>query len=572
MPPLPLPGRPRALLAIHHDGFSVQLAWLRPAGRGHALLASARSDAIELADALAEGVERLRSGARARLPRRAVLITATAFAALLRLPVAADRPRPAAQMAELARWDLEPLFAQQAQRWSLGALLMGRGHLDAGARAEAARAVHEHDASSTARMTVRFGEAAEQLGHVERPAVEVCLALQERLVRVDDELVCACVAQAPHDDPEPPQEGEGAGGLWLACGMAQALRREWLRACERSGLDLVAIHPSLGTGFGALAHERGRDTLYLDVEQEEFALVRGRTRGLAAYRVERIADGMLDETALVEACREELRPSVGRVVVNAAPALAARLRATLAPALRREVEVATPGGGTTPGADAIAPGALLALRAAAARAARARTPGVVATLGLPRTRAAPWRRRELLPHAIGASLLLLVAGTESYLRLATWRSEARLAALDQRYEERLALKTQAESTLAEVRALEAELEHTRAQVDELEGEVERMQALIARRRDVRALLETLEQSVDDEVLISRLEHDPRAEVVFVGGWALTSTAAQGFVSRLARGLRPLGLELRDSRVAAGDGRLAAPGYELSARIVPEAGS
>jgi len=565
MRPLPFLARRAPLIVIHHDGFSVQLAWVGPAARGHTVLASARSDIIDTGDALAEALERLRRALRGRVPRRAVLVTATAFAALVRLPVAPDRPRPAAQMAELVRWDLEPLFAQQAQRWSLGALLMGRGHLDAEARSEAARLLHEHEASSAARMTVRFGEAVEQLGHAERAAVESCLALQERLVRVDDELVCACVPQAG-TDTAPAQDGTG-GGLWLACGMARSQRDEWLRACQHHGLTLSAIHPSLGTGFGALKHERGRDTLYVDVEQEGYALVRGRADALAAYRVERVADGTLEDAALVDACREELASSVGPVVVNAAPALAARLQALLGQALRRDVVQAAPPGAYA-GAEALAPAAVPAVQAAA-RTGRGHTPGPVAHLGVPAARTKPWRRRELLPHAVAAVLLLFLAGTEIYLRIATWRSEARLSALDREYEERLELKTLAESTLADTRALEQQIAQTQTQIDAFERAIARMEGLIARRREVQAVLETLEETIDDEVLISFVEQDARTEALSIGGWALSSTAAQLFISRLARAVRPIGLEVQNSRVVAGEGRLGAPGYELSARIVTE---
>lgn len=326
-------GKPNAMTVLHHDGFTLTGSVVHAGIARLDVQASGRSRAIDPLVAVAEVVEQIREGGVRKLPARAVLVSASAIGALIELPVNPSVPRPPAQLQEMVRWELEPLFAQQAERWSIGSLLMGRGYLPAQRRAEVMTEVLSRNAASNQRLTVRFGEVASTLGLVTREQIDECLELQERLVQIDDDIVCGWAGQSAAGEEV---DEESPRYRWYVSGIGDGMRRQWVKACQRQKLFLASIYPSLGAGFAG-ATGSGRDLLYVDVQQEEFAVLRGRPGALRALRLESAHDGLIDPLQVVGLCSEELRPDIDEVRVNAAAAAFERLRPLLEDRLERRV-------------------------------------------------------------------------------------------------------------------------------------------------------------------------------------------------------------------------------------------
>ena len=528
------------------------------------------SRALEFAAAVGEVLTQLRRQAGRRLPKKAVLITHSAIIALLDLPVDPAKPRPRAQMSELVRWELEPLFAQQNEIWSIGALLMGRGYLDAAQRREIAAEMALRGGPGSGRATVRFGEVALDLGYITREQIDECLALQERLVLFDDEVISGWVPQILRDGEE--RESHP----WLAAGVGEAMRRQWVQAFRKHGLFLQWIYPQLGTSFGAVEREAGaREAMLVEIRTEQFAVVRGTPGQLAALRVAACRDGMAQADECAGLCHEQMRPDIERVSLAVADELREQVTAGLEQRLQRPIQpVPLP---RQPSDQTSAPPYhILASLAGVAAHALARVDARV----LPRIEAQPprpplWKRRELWPYAAAAGLLLALAGVESYHRYLIWHNGRELARLDTEYEEKLELKKQADSSASEARVLEAQLVEKQATLESSRARRRLLEEVIIRRRTlVPGLLRTIGEAVGDEVLLDLLEENQRQSGFHLTGWALTDTAGQLFINRLNRALAEWNYRVADSQVRSGRGRLAAQGYSLEIWLapVPVAGS
>ena len=330
-------GKPQNVLVFHHDGFTLAGALVHAGIVGGSVTTEGWSRAVDFSTAVGEVLSQVRAAGVRRPPRHAVLVSASAIAALVDLPVDPQRPRPPAQMSELVRWELEPLFTQSTERWSIGALLMGRGYLDAPTRSDVMAEALSRNAAANQRITARFGEVAVSLGHVRREQNDACLALQERLVQLDEDLVCGWWPQRLEPDDE---DGGDRRHSWFVSGIGDGLRRHWVRAFERNGIFLDTIYPALGAGFQSTAGGAGRERLYVDVQQEQFVVMRGRPGALRAYRVESLVDGGVNPAQVCGLCLEELRPDLEEILVNAPSADVGALRQSIADASKRPVHEA----------------------------------------------------------------------------------------------------------------------------------------------------------------------------------------------------------------------------------------
>lgn len=328
-------GKPNTLLVLHHDGFAVEGAVVHAGLLGQEVQASARSRAIDWTTAVSEIIDELKKAGVKKMPKKAILVSASAIAALIDLPVSPERPRTPDQMRELVRWELEPLFTQQHDHWSIGALLMGRGYLSQEQRAHVMSEVLSRNAASNNRMTQRFGEVVQSLDYATRAHIDECLELQERLVQLDDEAYCGWAAQALPEDSEIDEEAPRYP--WLASGIGDNVRRLWVKACQRNKLVLHAIYPSLGVGFESLGKGGGREELLVDIQQEQFAVVRGQPGAMRAYRVGDAIDGEVVPEQVTGLCHEEMRPDIKRIVLNATGAVYAPIAALLEERMERPV-------------------------------------------------------------------------------------------------------------------------------------------------------------------------------------------------------------------------------------------
>lgn len=328
-------GKPNSVTVLHHDGFSVTGAVVHAGIAGVDVQAQHTSKAIDPVTAVAEIADQLKSQGVRKLPAHTVLVSASAIGSLIDLPVSPDTPKVASQLGEMVRWELDPIFAQQNERWSIGALLMGRGYLAQDQRAHIMAEALSRNAASNQRLTVRFGEVARSLELVTREQLDECLELQEKLVSFDDDIVCGWAAQKPGIDDV---DEEAPRYPWYVTAVADGMRKQWVKACQRQRLFLSGIYPVLGSGFASLSSS-GRDLLYIDIQQEEFCVMRGKPGALVSLRTENAVDGYVSSGQVSALCLEELRPDLNDVVVNVDAARFVELQQAMQDTLGREMRL-----------------------------------------------------------------------------------------------------------------------------------------------------------------------------------------------------------------------------------------
>jgi len=321
------------------------------AGRrgGEAVLErAAASDQPDPHAAAVEAIERLAAGGP--LPRGVLLLTAQAVAGVIALPVAPGQPRPAAQMQEMVRWELEPLLAEHVAAHPIGSIMVGRGVMSPWQVAEVAGQVGRPSAGAspggpgapTARSVQRFGEIAVAMGYITRQTLDACLGLQEWIQLGQDQYVCGW---RPIGD-QPTAEG---AYRWLGCAISREARAKWRAVFEGAGHELVAIQSPFGASAACrFANGGDADRPIVELEPDHQACAQttgGAITGLrVGYDVETtgLAERIVEWTGGV--------PSAGVLVCGGHGGLAGAA-AELAERLGAPVEVGRPVGWPAEGPD-----------------------------------------------------------------------------------------------------------------------------------------------------------------------------------------------------------------------------
>ena len=187
---LPFPGRASSILVCETDGFHLHGAVIRRDGKQLKVEATARSEALEYREAVTEMLASLRSqGWRGR---HAILLTPAVYSTLLELPVSPKQKRPALQMQELIRWELEPLLVQHNMRWSTGQILLAMGYLDEAQVTEVLdrqQGKHKSGGHGNIYTYKRYGELAMEMGYVTQAQVDEGLAILSQALSLADAYV-----------------------------------------------------------------------------------------------------------------------------------------------------------------------------------------------------------------------------------------------------------------------------------------------------------------------------------------------------------------------------------------------
>lgn len=535
------PSRPGRVLVFASDGFALcgALASCNASSR-FTLSPPCFSTAADFAAATGEVLAQLRRQGR-RLPKSAVLLSASAVGAVLELPVDPRKPRPAPQMAELVRWDLEELAVQQNDLWTLGALLMGRGYLDAGRRQEA-EAEGGHGAANAFAALVG------------REALEECLRLQELLAGGDGELLAGWAGQG---------EAEGEEGfLWTASGINAGLRDAWVRALARHGLFLRWIAPLCGAGLAALGTLPER-WLLVELQQEQAVLCTGRAERIEALNFRPFARGCCDTAALLERIRAALPAGETSVYLSAPAAQAPELLATLERELAgpgvtiRQLETATNRGAASA---ALAGGG----RKALGLPAPGLLPGIMAGKAGPSW----WKRPALWPWFGIALLFVALCGYEGRIQAQVARTEKSLYALEGELVRKTELRRKTEANIAEVRRLKSDLAVRETRLQEAERLRKVLDEVILFRQDlVPGVLLAVREAISDDIVLDMIgESEDRTEFR-IEGWALSDTEGQLFASKLNEKLETWAYRVRDIELVRGQGRLGLDGYNMKLWLV-----
>jgi hypothetical protein len=570
-------GKPSQLLVCETDGFSLRGAVLARSGSWIVLLHQAKTEQVDMAEAVADVVNALKADGW-KGGGSAVLLTPAVLSALAELPVNPKKPRPVAQMMELVRWEAEPLLMQHMARWSVGQLLAGRGYMTE----EQVQAVMDLQqgkpnpagglALSDKFSSRRFGELAEELGYIKRSQLNACLAAQAWL-KADDELIeCGWAPQGAVEDIP-------GSFLWLADCVNKSLLQRWAEVFAGQGVKLKAMYPQAGCGANLLP--KGQPTgLVLEPRRGQALATRLRAGKIAAQHqhlglTQSPLEICLESYHAMQAAPDEpLWLACGH---DEAQLLAADLRQMLAVEVN---ELDDPAIG-----EIVTPGMAGAARHAVGISGEGRCVGVREGGPLPPLP----QRLEVRAAALAALLLVSAAATEISLMVRKDAVEAHKQEVDARW------KSIDEAT-RRIKAQTEQIEQRKKALAQQKADQARLEAMLnfyshavpERVALVQGVLGVLQDTVTDEVIIVGIDEtaksakampvapamptaakDKRVEVenFNIEAWAVSEAAAQAFIQKMKEKVAPWHLEVRDAQVSSRTGPLNLDGFAVLMRLV-----
>lgn len=540
------------VLVIVHDGVALTGAAVVRKGKQWRIAGSGRSSAASFSAAVGDVL-----GQCAVRVQKAILVCGSTVSALVDLPIEADQPKPAREMLGLVRWELEPLMAEQAAAWNLGAVLMARGHIDQQGR----QLLVEEQArrqSGGSGASPRFGEIAIDLGLVQREQIEECLAAQSQLQSLDDHVVCAWSDQGV--------PSEGGRSLWLAGGIGLAVQQRWIDACARHDVRLETIVPLAGAGF--LAHSATPEAgVYVELTANTASVLRLRggsperlaVRPVSGERAVDVLHGMLADFLLPD-------DTVIRAFVPRPDA--AQICEALHQATGRRIDVPKPvtdGGAAQEMHPAVS--AWLPLLTAVVHSNRVAGGRVLPSLPAAEPLPPPIRRPQT--WAMAGAVLLTVC-VSSYEVIAAVRQKwmqnevAELSGLKARNEQQVLKaaedKRKATALVQEVEKIKAEHQAAQQALDFYRKD------LGGRREFLHTTMKVLPEVVSSEVVLESVE-EVRWFELSVKAWSISQSAAYRFAKDMTAGLGDWRFEVHDLQVKAQSGRAGQEGYGLQFRLV-----
>ncbi|MGE3809156.1 MAG: hypothetical protein AB7K24_31210, partial [Gemmataceae bacterium] len=544
------------------------------------------SRSIDSVKALHEAIAQLQP---VELPGRAIVVTPEVIPAVLELPVDPAKPRAAAQMLDLVRWEMETYLAQYAPARQIGDILIGRGHLTADQVREVLQEVEKRKRDSLIsrtpgdRRTVsRFGDTAVELGLIERAQLEECLNLQESM-HAGEEDYCYSYAGQPG---APGAEGRHP---WLVACVHRAVRDRWEQAFGQEKLRLDGLYPLVGTASAAMPEENARGSSgILELQAGLVAATRVQDGVVVGMQIHYTAGRSPGVNTYVDLLGHDAR---GPIWLAGRHAHLRNLPRELPELLHRETDfIQMPIESASPETRGNQAAMLGAYASATGRA------GAKRALGVPARDPAPplWQRPQMHVAAVVSALVLLVGSVE--MSLAKWkkRLETDKPVLDQ-LAQRKRLAEDAKAKLARAKQIQAditksnkELELARADADHFEGALHRkvfeewrkanlrricLEKEVPRRgKLVPAMLDAMAKSAGGDVAVEKIVEKDIDEIS-VFAWSLDETSAQRFAQALEKTLAPWEMGVVGVHLRSAKGRLDLEGFEFEiklGRLPPEA--
>jgi translation initiation factor 2B subunit (eIF-2B alpha/beta/delta family) len=509
--------------------------------------ASAHSQAIEPKDAVAEIVNSIKEQGIKKLPKKAILITPSAAGNLLYLPVDPKKKMAKGQMSEMVRWELEELFVEQNDIWSIGALLQGWGYLNQQQRQEC----EENEEAAGGRIgSNSYNEyiESEQLGD--------CLNLQEQFLSQDEELA---PGWSCHADPE-----EMDSFTWFGMAIGDGIRSRWVEACKKNGLTLSWIYPRLGCGTALI--DDTNEWVMLDISQEQYAFFSGNGNRLKSLTRKASSHGLAEDETLVDSLRSILHSDIKTIYLSCDSDRGAVLQETLRQSFNQKVVLL----GADESGEAIdRPHSPSVSMLGAAH----HSLGFVKLHLLAKVEASPpgppiYKNKQLYPWAALVVLLIAIGSVETYLNKEADANEWALELAEIDYQKRLSIKKQAQATIAEVRALEETLDAKTIELKEQQRLAVVLDTIIRKRQDlVPGIIEALGKSVNNLVVLKTLEENEDRSGFSLEGWALKDTEGQIFTQTLSQELKRWNYKLSNISLNRGRNKQGLHGFILRLNMV-----
>jgi len=560
--------RSTRLLVVERDGFGLRAAVIRAEKKVMVIEQVVVSKLPYFNAALVEAVEQIRKNDKSA-PRRAIMLAPEVVPALLELPVDPKNPRPAAQMEEMIRWEMEPYLDQEVVTRNIGAILIGRGYLSA---KDAQRVLELMEEKKSARQLqtpgerqpmIRFGEAAIELALIDNENVEECLKIQESFQWDDDEYVCGWTSQPRQTEGED-EEADQKRHHWLACGLSRGLRERWRKEFAHLQLSLEGIYPLTACSAAALSGTATKEvSAVLDFQPGMVGCTRvsgGTIEGLRVYHVS-------GDFPSLESCSDMVGSRVKSIWLSGRGKALSGFAKKLSKELKCEVQT-IPCDNAESLPEKVTPesvaGWVGALRHRLNQAGAERAVCIPAADPPPpvHLRVGVWWT------AVITATLLVIGAVEGSMAFRVWKATAKENEIRQ-------VLRPVEEKLDAINAGIAEVAGLREQVARKHREI----AVLEKRNRfltnelphtgklLTVLLDAVARAVTKEVVIDRMESEEGDEVE-MGGWALSERAVQQFSRRLATVIGADDLQVSDVSVRSTPGRLGMRGYAFDLRLVP----
>lgn len=512
--------------------------------------APAMSSAADFTTAVGQVLEQLRSQTKTRLPKTAVLITPSAVSDLLVLPVDPRNPRSRQQMNELVRWEFEEVYVRQSDMWSLGALLQGKGYVS-----QQQRHALETDATSGQR---RVSLADAYRSTVTKEQFEECLAMQELLMAMDDELLLGWIAQS-----NTPEDGRYA---WYCAGTGDQLRSQWVKALEKHNITCSWIYPQLGACLPLVDDQP--QGLLVDIRQEQFGMFQLTNGHLNSVSTEPCLHGMAEPNAVALSVAKFINPDT-QVIHLSAPSdqlesIADALKLSLATVQIKNISITD-----SLAKDQDCPRPVLAsLEGVARHALKLCRPNALVKIEGHPPRPAMWKNRQLWPWAIIVLLIVAAVGIETYTRVQTRVAKVALEDLDIEFDYRLRIQNEAREMRSQIQRLEKQYADKQLELDQLLHRADILNnVVISRQKSVPGVLQAIGNAVVDGVVLDLLEESKDRANFYLEGWSLKDTQGQQFAKRLNENLARWKYEVGSFELSRGKGRYGIDGFNLKIRLV-----
>ncbi|MEM7270506.1 MAG: hypothetical protein AAF401_14800 [Pseudomonadota bacterium] len=499
------------------------------------IVARAESRAAAPEDIVAELKDKLR--AETRVPKIALLATDRAVLHLADLPVDPARPRPYAQMRELARWEAEPLFPD-LPNWSVRDVLLRSARVT---QTQDAEIVEEAEAQGGLHVA-RYQDVALSMKLLPRSTRDAALDQQERLSAPVAEAACGWTPARAGDSVD------GAQHPWLISALSSEQRTAWLDAFKSAKLSLEEIVPGWGLSLSTLTLRAS--ALVLERRPGALFIARAGERGVESARlIDLNRAGSREDDAInrvLEGREADAVHAIGFDDDAAAQILAINEDA--------QFEDGWPAA---------------ALKGLAARKL-IKNSGVAAPIRLKEPRSPIYKNPDLARVALVLFVLLGAAGVHFFNDFRLQGLKSRLADLDQEYADGRTLKQKVDSMISEVDQLKVEIETAEADLA-VAADQAAVAAYIQDRRPalIEGLLTALILSANPEVVLRMIEEDDkRREVFMLSAWALDDVAAETYNTDLNRNLASINLSVADESVTRGKGPQGIDGVNLVLRIAP----
>lgn len=196
-----------------------------------------------------------------KLPDSAVVVSAASVIGLIELPVDPIKPKPATQMLEMMRYELEPAIAAHNGLWTIGAILQARGALSLHDLADIGLML-SNTHSNLSNGALRFGELAIKQGLANQHDIDVALSVQQFIRILDNEIACGWRGYLARDT-----NGYDAP-YWLAAGLDFSHRERWLTALDARNINCLGFAPSVGLAgaHAAIAAHSSQERVALVLE------------------------------------------------------------------------------------------------------------------------------------------------------------------------------------------------------------------------------------------------------------------------------------------------------------------